>query len=270
MKSIKISTLIILFFLAAMQIYFVNWKIWLADYYVAKGDLISAIKLSSPHRDFLLKEQAVDLEVMAELEKAIQRRPLDYFLRLAYVEAALRLSPVDKNFFQNAEKHLQKALLISPKRTQTYYVLAKLKVKNSDREGLEKVMNEALVLNHESGDTHFFYGVFYLQLGDVEKGSAELALAKKFNRPPLTPAEAKLLGDYYGDADFYKEAIHYYRRALIYNYQDQEALFKLALVYYYNNDLNLAKLFFNQLLSRFPSFKTTADFKKIEPILKQL
>lgn len=236
------------------------------------------VNLRGPYQDFEIRDRVANLKRgdenfeadLAQLEEVIKRRPQDYFMRLAYAEATPRFLSINSHLMEKTEAQLQEAIKISPRRQQAYYAWAKLKTVAGDIKGVIEAMEKAVALNPKEANSHFLYGIFLLQLNDIEKGRAELALAKEMGRGPLTPEEAKLIAGYYGDAEFYKEAIGYYRRALIYDPQDWEALWKLAVVYYYNNDRYHAKLFFNDLSARHPSFKETADFKQIEPILKQL
>lgn len=278
----KLRFLILIFFLgvAFLTAYYVNFYYWRADSLAAQVLWQEAALIPSFYQDFFRKDYALFLKqnpgsdevgaAMEALEESLDNRPRDYFIRLAYADAAIAFGRLKKEFFSKAEARLQEALKISPSRQQAYYVLAKLKVASGDKEGLFGVMDKAIKLDPGSGESHFFYGLFALQLGDEKIGFQELALAKKLRREPKNNQEAKIIAGYYGDSGFYKDAVNYYKLALLYDPQDWESLFKKGLVHYYDKDKDSARETFTELLKKNPQFKGTADFQKIGQILKQL
>lgn len=266
--------------MTGVAIFFLHRSYWLADYYAARGQWLMAAQQPNPHQAFFVRDYVISLRqgitagdavaAMGTLEVAINRRPLDYFLRLAYADAAVGFLHQDENFLNKALEQIEKAIKISPKRQDAYYVLAKLRTAAGDLVGMEAAMKKAIMLDPDSGASHFLYGLFLLQLGEIERGSTELVLSKNFGYE-ATIVEAKLAAGYYGDAGFYKEAIEFYRLARKNNnYPDQEALLKLGLVYYYANDRVRARATFIKLLGINKDFFKTADYKQIEPILREL
>jgi len=301
-KGYAAAALAVLLILAALPIYFVNYRSWYANHQEWQGinyflnrlpeEAVTAWQTSllipNPYRDFIAKEYLSSLqqmhnqgvvipeielrswEALQGLEKAILNRPRHYFFRVAYADAAVTFSQFRQQYLDKAEHQIMKSLEISPRRQQSYYVLAKIKLARGDKEGALKAMGEAVALDAEVGDAHFFNALLAFNTDDFEKGLAELRRAKALGREPKSNHEARVVANYYGDAGHYPEALFYYERALNFNPEDLESLLKKGIVYYYSRDALNARQTFTEFLTRMPDFKNSPGYDKVEPIFKDL
>jgi O-antigen ligase len=190
-------------------------------------------------------EQGVEIDqpfilaarVLQDVNTAIENRPNEYFLRTVFADIAAVFYVFNEKYLDAAEAHLAEALKSSPRRQQIYYSLARVKlVRGLPGEAMD-LMRQAVVLDPESGDPHFYYGLTALQAGQRELGFAEIELAEDLGRVPKNGGEARILANYLGDDGQYDRAIELYLLALQANPEDLESRIKLGLVYYYSNRL---------------------------------
>lgn len=192
----KYFTFIIFLILALGLAYYTSFSLWWADYHAYQNNWQRALVIS-PYRDHFTKyyvaflqdllprraeipnyEQAATL-AMNELEKSIERRPLDYLLQANFVDAAAAFASFDKNYLARAEKHLAELIKINPRRQHPYFLLAKLKLASGDKEGMIKTMEEAVALEPAAGQSHFIFSQLAKAAGDDELAEKELRLAKE-------------------------------------------------------------------------------------------
>ena len=72
---------------------------------------------------------------------------------------------------------LKKVILLSPRNTYAYYNLAYVQAMNNDNAGALSSYTKALELKPDLGEAYFNRALIYLQLGDKEKGMADLSKA---------------------------------------------------------------------------------------------
>ncbi|PIV13467.1 hypothetical protein COS46_00005, partial [Candidatus Jorgensenbacteria bacterium CG03_land_8_20_14_0_80_38_39] len=249
-----------------LPIYFLNWQILRSSYYYywglnyLKNGLVQAADLSwqealqikSPYLDDVRKDFAsFNQEVLKmalqapqellfsfleirhkqaieELKKIISHQPNNYFY---YVF----LADFYNNFYnfggeayiQEALKNIDKAIELSPKRQQIYYVLARTRLLQKDTNGAFQAFDQAVVLAPEAGDPHFAYGILAYQVKDIKKGREEIAKAKALGRDVQSAAEALTLGSLVGDLENdYPRAIELFKTAIHLAHGEHQATFE--------------------------------------------
>ncbi len=212
------------------------------------------------------------------LELVIKNHPEDFFNYIALAEFKNIFFQYNPNYLNEAEVLSQKALELSPKRQQVYYVLAKTKLLKGDTRGAYEIFEKVVSINPESADPHFFFGLMSYGLGDSQRGAEEIALAAKFGRFPRNVEELIALGNFVGDYhQNYKESIKLYNMALseLANLprpslsQKANILLKLAIAYYFDENKEMAKSSFLEL-KKLVDIKTIPIYPDLQPILQEL
>ena len=306
-----------LIFLAAsfLGVYF-NYNIFLAsrmewwgiNYFVnarlpqSLDGFNAALQVPTPYRDDVLKDFAgtvkqayqqwseypdmnnLQKRLISELETTIRRHPLDYFNYVALADFKNTFAEFNRAYLKDAEELSAKALELSPRRQQIYYVIAKSKILGGDYPAAFEAFNTAVNLNIKAGDPHFFYGLLAYQVAASKKGEemqallqmgrSEMALAKQFGREPREAAEAIALGNFVGDLDHnYDAAAEYFFRAIELNYgvsrDTRDAEMKLAVAYYLGGRKDRAREWFTSLGKKV-KFRELRIWPDLEPVLKEL
>ena len=207
---------------------------------------------------------------MDGLEAAISAHPQSYFYRMAYADAAPAFSRYDASYLPQGAMHAAYAISLSPHRAEARYVLAKIYLKQGDGARAVAAMKEAVLLDPESPDAHFFHGLVLFSTERTEDGLASISRAAGLGRLSRTAPEAKILGDWYGDAGDYGGALHEYDRALSHSPDNPDILFNRALVLYYMGNRSAARDAFSSISARFPGFRQNARYLAASPIFRLL
>ena len=105
-------------------------------------------------------------------------------------------------------------------------------------------MADAIALDPQVGDAHFYYSLLLLEGGDAAGGLRELDRAAALGREPRNASEASVAAGQLGDLGAYKESIVYFGKALLVEPNNAEGRMKLGVVYYFVpilRDLGLLK-----------------------------
>lgn len=300
-KNKKLIILILLFGLAGLPIYFVNFRAWRANhweyftinYFVqdkfAEGlpfwqaaleapnvysnyirkDLASAIpELYKKNKPLPDTKNLISLS-MGILNQVIANDPLHYFSYLRFADAAIEVFSLDFSYLDEAEKKLKEAEKISPNRQATLYVLSKIYNLKGNKEASLAAMKKAASLAPEVGEPHFYYGLLLLDFGDTKEGLEELKIAKELGREAHDADEARVAGGYFADANDYENAIYYFRKALELNDKDDEARLKLGITYYLAGKKDLAKKFIGEVVKTH-DLTQSPQYESLKPILNEL
>lgn len=236
-------------------------------------------------------QQGVEYPNLAQLQsklndymtEIIKRRPSNYFYYVSLAEYKNVFSRYNPNYLKEAEELVYKALEISPKRQQVYYILAKTKLLQNDPKGAYEAFEKAVALNPDAADPHFYFGLMAYGLGDAKKGLEEITIAENLGRKPQKSEEAIVLGNFMGDYQHdYKKAIELYKSALVLlppgvgpempkyqNINKPNIILKLAIAYYLDGDFDNAKKMFIEL-SGLISIKSLPIYPDLKPVLQQL
>ncbi len=256
---------LLVFFLNIRTLYANNRQYWGANYFLNRMSVpaldayVQALTTPNPYvndtrRSFistLVQIYAQGIQIpdiekvakksMSELALAIKSHPRDFFLRYTFADIGSVFYVFEPKYLDLAEDQIQLAMKLSPKRQSVYYVAAKLKlIRGASKEALE-LMRQAVQLDEEVGDPHFYYAMTAFGAGDTSLGFKEIELAKKLGREPRTNEELRVLANFYGEAGGYDESIRLYKEALRFNPDDIESELKLGLVYYRSKNWDLAK-----------------------------
>lgn len=262
----------------------------------------AAMRVPTPYRDDIRKDFAgtvkqayqqwteypdinnLQKRLISELETTISRHPLDYFNYVALADFKNTFAEFNRAYLKDAEDLSAKALELSPRRQQIYYVIAKSKILEGDYPAAFEAFDTAMNLNIKAGDPHFFYGLLAYQVAGskkgeemqalLRKGRSEIALAKQFGREPREAAEAIALGNFVGDLDHnYDAAADYFFRAIEMNYglskDTRDAEMKLAVAYYLGGRKDRAREWFIGLGKKV-NYKELRIWPDLEPVLKEL
>lgn len=210
----------------------------------------------------------------------IKNHPQDFFNYISLAEFENVFYAYNSNYVKEAEDLANQALKLSPKRQQSYYVLAKTKLLQGDSKGAYEAFDKIIKVNPLAGDPHFFYGLTAYSLGDAKKGEKEILRAEKLGRGPQSYEESISLGDFMGDGSSnYKKAIDFYLLALSYvngipadktlSQKKANVLLKLAIAYYFDNDFDESEKYFLELKEMI-DLKTLPIYPQLKPVLEQL
>ena len=181
-----------------------------------------------------------------------------------------------------------RALELSPRRQQAYYVLARTKILEGDHQAALELFSEAIALNPQASEPHFYYALLAYQVAldalrgqdaaqvaaMTAKADEELARATELGRLPQEMQEAIVLGNFMGDLkQDYAAAADYFRSAIVlgkYKGSDtRDAQLKLAVSYYFNRDPDAARVTFEALAKEL-NLRELRIYEDLEPILRQL
>jgi tetratricopeptide (TPR) repeat protein len=215
-------------------------------------------------------------QLVEELNLVIKRHPQDYLHYITLANFKQTFYAFNPNYIQDSETLSRQALILSPKRQQTYYVIARSRLLAGDVEGAYNIFREAVELNPEAGDPHFFFGLMAYALGDVQTARTEIAKAEALSRFPKDVKEAVALANFLGDYERnYKKAIDWYNWAYSASSDDftrANILLKLGVAYYFDANKEKARESFNKLKeSKLKiDFKMLPIYPELRPILEEL
>ncbi|MBI5732822.1 O-antigen ligase family protein [Candidatus Jorgensenbacteria bacterium] len=291
---IIVLSLVPVYFINIRAVYANNRQYWGLNYFLnrdanrALESYEQALTTANPYLDYTRKDFAVvlsdiyaqDIEVpdvekvaakaMEGLANAIVNHPLDYFLRLTLADTASAFHSFDPNYLKLAEEQIVKASELSPNRQEVFYTLSRLKVVQGKLDEAKNLMEKAVSIDSEAGDPHFYYGLVLLQSGERDKGFREIDRAKELRRQPKTAFEARMLANYYAEAEKYMDAIKWYEWTVRENNYDLDSWLKLAIVYFYTNQYDKAKEAFRLVLEAKPEFRQSPNFQLVEPMIEKL
>ncbi|KKW45313.1 MAG: hypothetical protein UY96_C0026G0002 [Parcubacteria group bacterium GW2011_GWB1_56_8] len=231
---------------------------------------------------------ALQKRLAGELEKVIARHPRDYFNYLVLADFKNVFSVIEPEHLKDTHALAARALELSPRRQQAYYVLARTKILEGDHQAALELFSEAIALNPQASEPHFYYALLAYQVAldalrgqdaaqvaaMTAKADEELARATELGRLPQEMQEAIVLGNFMGDLkQDYAAAADYFRSAIVlgkYKGSDtRDAQLKLAVSYYFNHDPDAARVTFEALAKEL-NLRELRIYEDLEPILRQL
>lgn len=220
------------------------------------------------HPERIPKEEVIlALEAM---EESTAKHPKDAYGHYALVDMYNQVADIDpENFLTAAERHAEMALDLSPNRQQVLFSLSKTKSLRGDLKEALRISKQALDLNPEVADAHFYYGLFLHVDGQMEAGYKELKEAIQLGRKWKNYHELLVVGNFFADSGHLKEAIELYELAEQWEPVDLEVKMKLGIAYYFNDQRKLAREKILEVMAKF-DIKTIESYKEIFPILRDL
>ncbi|MDI6717429.1 MAG: O-antigen ligase family protein [Patescibacteria group bacterium] len=279
-----------------------NYEYWGVNYFLNRmkeSSLLSfnkALMTSTPYIDDIRKnfadvikqayQQGIEYPNLADLQDklaghlrlVIQHHQNNFLNYIILAEFENVFHKYNSNYAEEAEKLAQKALELSPKRQQTYYVLTKTKLLQADIQGAYNTFEAIIKLHPTAAEPHFYLGLMAYGLGDIKTGSREIGEAERLGRVPQKIEEFVTLGNFAGDLEYdYKKAIKYYISALnIFNNKEvipvvfrEDILLKLAIAYYFDKNYEKSSKTFLELKEAV-DLKTLPIYENLKPVLQEL
>lgn len=279
-----------------------NYEYWGVNYFLSRlreSSLLSfnqALITSTPYIDDVRKnfadtvkqayQQGMEYPNLADLQDKlanylkliIQRHPNNFFNYIILAEFENNFHKYNGNYIYEAEELAKKALELSPKRQQIYYVLAKTKLLQADINGAYKTFEEIIKLHPGAAEPHFYLGLMAYGLGDIKTGFIEIKEAERLGRVPQKIEEFITLGNFSGDLEYnYKKAVEYYISALeIFDKKEvvpvvsrEDILLKLALAYYFDHNFIESKNTFLELQKTI-DLKFLPIYPDLKPVLQDI
>lgn len=287
---------------ALSGIYFVNYRIWRASHlewqsvnyfvqnYIPEGleYFDKALAAETPYHYYIGKDlypnialfykQGIALpdaknlvaRVVSGMEKVIASDPLNYSFLIGFADIVPYITPLDASYLDRAEAVLAQAEATSPRRQATQYVLAKIKNLKGDKQGALAALQQAIALDPQIRDAHFYYALLLLDSGNMKEGIKELDAASTLGREPKNADEARVIAGHLGDAGFYKESQKYYQQILLlFEFDDLETKMKLGLVYYLDKQYDPARRLISEVMKT-QDLKKSPQYPSLQPILREL
>jgi tetratricopeptide (TPR) repeat protein len=179
------------------------------------------------------------------------------------------IAGLDAKYIDQGIIALDRADAISPRRQATLYVRAKLLNLKGDTKGALKAMADAVALDLEVGDAHFYYGLLLLESGDAIGGLRELNRSAELGRVPRNASEASVAAAQLGDLGMYKESALYFQKALLFDPDNLEISMKLGLVYYFSGDKDAARRLILDVMKK-QDLTRSPQYQSLLPILRDL
>ncbi|MDO8582530.1 MAG: O-antigen ligase family protein, partial [bacterium] len=203
------------------------------------------------------------------MTETAEAEPLNYGFWIGLADMMPPIAGLDGAYIDQGLAALDRADSISPRRQATLYIRAKLLNLKGDKAGALKAMADAVALDPEVGDAHFYYGLLLLESSDKDGGVRELALARKLGREPKNEGEAVVAAGQLGDLGAYKESAYYFKKALFFTPDSAELIMRLGLVYYFDGNRDAAREFIGQVMKR-EDITKSVQYQLIAPILRDL
>jgi len=217
--------------------------------------------------------------LVGELKAVIRNHPQDFFNYLSLAQFQNVFRAFDPSYAEEAEQMARRALELSPRRQQVYYVLASANIAKGDVKSAYKIFEDVVALNPDAGDPHFLYGLTAYGAGDVDIGKREIARAADLGRFPRSAGEAMALGNFAADLEEdYERAIAYYNQAmrfteiLVGETQERtrmQIILKLGVASYYAGHKEAALDYFTRL-HQLIDIASLPIYPQLKPILDEV
>lgn len=200
-----------------------------------------------------------------DLRIAIERNPRNYFLRVSFADLVSVVRQNDASALAEAEQQIEEALKLSPRRQQTYYALAKIRILQNRWDDALRAAADAIELEPEIGESHFYYGLIAFEAGKPEIGFRSIETAERLGRVPKTGHEMRVIANYYADAGNYEKSIVLYHQAVDESAADLEARLKLGIVYFYAGNIPAARTEL-QIVAGATDIRQAPSYELLKPI----
>jgi O-antigen ligase/Tfp pilus assembly protein PilF len=249
------------------------YNLALSSNYPFKTALVTDVLSSVVERVRAAKDPKVGTyipRVLSDIKAKIIEEPRNYYIRIALADAKTVFFRLDKNILEGVEKDIEAAEAVSPNRQQTLFVKAKVKLLKGDREGAFLDMKAAIALDPQAAMPYYNYAKLLAQFtaGKEVIKAFDDAFAKGYKTN--SPSELAMLGGYYGDANEYEKAYHYFKWAYELDPGNNEYLAKYGLTSFYTQRTKEAKQIFTQLLKVMPELKDSPNYPAFLEIFKEI
>lgn len=244
-----------------------------AIFYPYQGQLSQDALSSVVERVRAAKDPGVSAyapDMLIDVAQAITEDPYNYFLNISIADARTVFYRLSPTFLEGVEAELDRAERISPRRQQSLFVRAKVKLLRGDREGALSDMKAAIELDPEAAMPYYNYAKLLAQFtqGPEVKMAFEAALLKGYR--PTAVSEFAYLGGYFGDAGEYERSYEFFKAAYEMDPANKEYLAKYALTSFYTQRTDEARQLFTHLLKIAPEMKESPNYPVFLEIFKEI
>jgi tetratricopeptide (TPR) repeat protein len=243
-------------------------KTWNPYVWSLKRDYAAAISEAYFYNKGLISKESVSMAINA-MEEVASEHPLDAYNHYALVDMYNQVSDIDpEKFLSSAERQAAIALELSPNRQEIYFSLAKTKSLKGDNASALNILRDALALNDNIPDAHFYYGVISYQSGDSVNGYDHIRRAIDLGRRWKNHLEPQVIANVLADSGHLSDAIELYNVSLKMN-DNAETRIKLGIAYFFLGEKDLAR---SELLEAMKTFdiRESPSYDEILPILRNL
>lgn len=176
------------------------------------------------------------------MEEVAREHPHDAYNHYALVDMYNQASDLNpEKLLAAAEREGAIALQLTPQRQEVYFSLAKTKSLRGDYDGARVLLDEALRLEPNVPDAHFYYGLIAFAQGDAEVGYREIREARSLGRGWKNFYEPRVVANYFAEGGYLTEAIDLYRESSAMRPDDLETKVKLGIAYFLAGQHDLAR-----------------------------
>jgi len=255
--------------LAAIQSFKRGLEMWSPYGWNLKRDYASVVTEAYFYNPGLIPDKEAR-EALRAMEEAVQEHPLDAYYHYALVDMYNQVSNIDpETLLPAAERAAATALVLSPRRQEVYFSLAKTKSLQGDNEAALQLLKEALSFDPKVADAHFYYGLVAYALKDHETGYREIQEALSMGRKWKKYHEPRVVGNFFADSGHLDEAISLFETAIAMEPNDLEARTKLGVAYFIKGEKGKAKEQL-EIVSKQFDFRTSPSYASMKPILEAL
>lgn len=165
---------------------------------------------------------------------------------------------VDQKYYAEAEKALQTARALSPKKQELLFLLGRLYLLEKKFPEALQVQKDAVAVAPEIHVSHWFLGLAYVAAGQTEEGLAEIERAKQLGFAPTTDQTLYII-DLYAGLKKYDTVIKYYQDLQNSEPENVSWYVKLATVYAVVGRKAEALQMVKQAEDLYPPIKNDAD-----------
>lgn len=172
----------------ALQAEAATWNVYQWDFFRDSASTVAQAYFDEP----AVIPTSTVVGAIAEMNQVVAGHPNDAYNHYLLAEIYNFTYEIDpQSYLAGATVQEQAALQLSPDRQQIYYDIAKTKSLEGDLPGALAAMKQALDLDPNVADSHFYYGILALASGDSATGYAEIETAHT-----LDPHDAEIASEW--------------------------------------------------------------------------
>ncbi len=204
---------------------------------------------------------AIDLSI-SEFPAAIAQDPNNHFLYFTMADARTTYYRVDKKYLAGATEELDIADKLSPRRQQTYYARARVKLALGDNAGGLAEMQKAIDLAPEVGEPHFYHALLSIGTASIDSINRELVQSLDAGFQPKSVQELKLVFSYFMLNEQYQLGADYFSELELGEVLLLEQQLDLGALAFKATEFDVARHAFEFVKEKFPMFLLTDRFNK--------
>ena len=150
---------------------------------------------------------------ISAMEKTVKVNEKDARYQSTLGSLYLHGSTIDSSRLYLAEQTFIRALELNPAKQDILFILSQIKTSLGKQEEAGQLLEHAVELNPKVGQSHWTLGLYYILMGEKDKGKEEIALAG-VNGYPLTIERINKLVSFYENIGAYDEIVPLYLKGI--------------------------------------------------------